>query len=133
MQRNRAIISPLYRLTGSAEKIRIRVRLTKEPVTKTSSTVENEDDGPHDQIKNDGYEIHDTETTTTTDKGKNKRNESEMNSALLTRAVRKSSRLHSKPGQKKEAYIFAAKTSKIPELKQKVRKGILVHSRHLVD
>jgi hypothetical protein len=41
---------------------------------------------------------------------------------LLMRAVtRKSSRLRSKPGLKKEAYVFAAKTSKIPELKQKVR------------
>lgn len=87
----------LYRVTGNANEIRIRVRLTKEPVTIPFSNAEDENDDQHDQIEDDDYENHDTEMTTTTDKGKPKRNDSETNSALLVRAVRKSSRLHSIP------------------------------------
>jgi hypothetical protein len=59
------------------DEIRIRVRLTKEPVRIPSSKEEDENDDQHDQIEDDDYENHDTEMTTTTNKGKQEPDDSE--------------------------------------------------------
>jgi hypothetical protein len=94
--------------------------LTKEPVTTATTSTKNEADDQHDQAADDDDEEHDTKETTKIQKGKQKYDGSDSNSALLRPAVRKSSRLQSKLGQEKEVYIIIAKTSKIRHLKQEV-------------
>ena len=120
IQRDRGVNAPLYRLTGSADKIRIRVRFTKESVTTSSSKAKNGNDSQHDDIEDDDHERHD-ETTPRTNDTKHKNDHSDKNSALFTPALRKSSRLRSTPIQNKEVYVFAPKTSRIPYLKREVR------------